>query len=221
MAAIIRAALFDMDGLMFDTERLADRVWEQTVPRYGYAFGPDDMALLRGVSYEAGRRALAQRFGPQFPFVQIHAACTAEMRRLLARSVPKMPGLDALLAFLRAHGVAMAVASSTNRAQVEEYLDTAGVRGFFGAVLGGDMIERSKPCPDIYLAAARALGVPPEECLVLEDSYNGVRAGAAAGCETVMIPDLAPATDEMRALAACILPGLADVAGYLAGRTPR
>ena len=143
------------------------------------------------------------------------------MRRLLARSVPKMPGLDALLAFLRAHGVAMAVASSTNRAQVEEYLETAGVRGFFGAVLGGDMIERSKPCPDIYLAAARALGVPPEECLVLEDSYNGVRAGAAAGCETVMIPDLAPATDEMRALAACVLPGLADVAGYLAGRTPR
>lgn len=81
------------------------------------------------------------------------------------------------------------------------------------------MVTRSKPAPDIYLEAARCLGVCPERCLVLEDSYNGVRAGAAAGCETLMIPDLSPATDEMRRLTSAVLPSLSDVCNYLEGRT--
>ncbi len=214
----ICAVLFDMDGLMFDTERLSDRIWHALGPRYGIEIGPDEMALLRGRSYQAGKEAFLQRFGTEFPYDQLARDAHAELRRRLDVQVPKRPGLEELLAFLQGRRVPMAVASSTNREQVERNLTASGVRGFFSAVLCGDMVARSKPEPDIYLAAAAALAVPAGRCLVLEDSHNGVRAGAAAGCETIMIPDTSPVTPEMRSLAAAVLPTLADVIPYLKGR---
>ena len=220
MPKCIEAALFGMGGLMFDTERLSDIVWEQVGKAHGYAIGAQEMALMRGTNREEGKRAMLEHMGEDFPFDILHEEAHALMREHLKDSVPLRPGLNELLGFLRQHGVLMAVASSTAQALVEEYLERAGVRHFFKAVVCGDMVTRSKPAPDIYLEAARCLDVLPQRCLVLEDSYNGVHAGAAAGCETVMIPDLAPATDEMRRLTRAVLPSLSDVCGYLEGRTP-
>ena len=91
----------------------------------------------------------------------------------------------------------------------------SGVRGYFSAVIGGDQVTHSKPEPEIFLKAAAALDTPPGLCMVLEDSYNGVRAGAAAGCFTVMVPDMDPPTPEMERLAWAIVPGLTDVARLL------
>ena len=105
----------------------------------------------------------------------------------------------------------MAVVSSTHRSLVENNLRVAGIRDFFSELVCGDMVRRSKPAPDIYLTAARQLTVPPQTCLVLEDSYNGVRAGAAAGCITVMVPNMDPATPEMEQLCRCIVPSLREV----------
>lgn len=219
MPQCIEAVLFDMDGLMFDTERLSDIVWEQAGKAHGCTIGPEEMALMRGTNREEGKRAMLAHMGADFPFDLLHEEAHAMMREHLKDSVPVRPGLHELLNFLEQHGVLMAVASSTAQALVEEYLERAGVRRFFKAVVCGDMVTRSKPAPDIYLEAARCLGVCPERCLVLEDSYNGVRAGAAAGCETLMIPDLSPATDEMRRLTSAVLPSLSDVCNYLEGRT--
>lgn len=220
MPQCIEAVLFDMDGLMFDTERLADIVWAQVGKAHGYTIGPEEMTLMRGTNREEGKRAMLAHMGADFPFDTLHQQAQALMRERLKDAVPLRPGLNELLKFLEQHGVLMAVASSTAQALVEEYLERAGVRRFFKAVVCGDMVTRSKPAPDIYLEAAQRLSVPPAHCLVLEDSYNGVRAGAAAGCETVMIPDLSPATDEMRRLARAVLPSLFEVCGYLEGRTP-
>ena len=122
---------------------------------------------------------------------------------------------DELLDALRARNCKMAVASSTDSARVLHNLETAGVRGYFSAVIGGDQVTHSKPEPEIFLKAAAALDTPPGLCMVLEDSYNGVRAGAAAGCFTVMVPDMDPPTPEMERLAWAIVPGLTDVARLL------
>ena len=174
------AVLFDMDGLMFDTERLSGQIFAQVSREYGMIIGPKEMALLRGRTYEAGRAAMAARFGPAVPYDEMMAKVWAELVRQVTLQKPLKPGLLELLRHCRQRGIRCAVATSTNQAIVEKYLADMGLAEWYEAVICGDMVERSKPEPDIYLAAARALGVPPARCLVLEDSYNGMRAGAAA-----------------------------------------
>ena len=211
----IRAVLFDMDGLMFATERLGGEVWRAVAGKYGVTMTPEDVSLLRGRNYESGRRAFLERFGAGFPYDDMSAEVWREVEARLEHSVPLRPGLFELLDALRARNCKMAVASSTDSARVLHNLETAGVRGYFSAVIGGDQVTQSKPEPEIFLKAAAALDTPPGLCMVLEDSYNGVRAGAAAGCFTVMVPDMDPPTPEMERLAWAIVPGLTDVARLL------
>ena len=127
------------------------------------------------------------------------------------KPVPKMAGLDELLAWLDAHHIPMAVASSSPMTIIEGHLDHWQLSHYFKAVISGEHLARSKPAPDIFLLAAEKLGTAPAETLVLEDSYNGVRAGAAGGFVTVMVPDLSPATDEMRRLYTCECTSLHEV----------
>lgn len=210
------AVLFDMDGLMFDTERLSDRIFARVGREYGVTIGPKEMSLLRGRTYEAGRAAMAARFGPKVLYDEMMAKVRTELVRQVTLQKPLKPGLLELLQHCRERGIRRAVASSTDEAIVRRYLADTGLTGLYDAVVCGDMVERSKPEPDIYLAAARALGVPPARCLVLEDSYNGMRAGAAAGCAAVMVPDLDPPTEEMRALAYRVVDSLFEVIPLLA-----
>ena len=114
--------------------------------------------------------------------------------------VPKKPGLDELLAWLDEQHIPMAVASSSRMDVIQRNLDNWGMRSYFSVLASGQQVTRSKPDPEIFLLAAEKLGVTPGHALVLEDSYNGVRAGAAGGFVTVMVPDLLPADDEMRRL---------------------
>ena len=181
----------------------------------GVTMTPEDVSLLRGRNYESGRRAFLERFGAGFPYDDMSAEVWREVEARLEHSVPLRPGLFELLDALRARNCKMAVASSTDSARVLHNLETAGVRGYFSAVIGGDQVTHSKPEPEIFLKAAAALDTPPGLCMVLEDSYNGVRAGAAAGCFTVMVPDMDPPTPEMERLAWAIVPGLTDVARLL------
>ncbi|MEG1640100.1 MAG: HAD family phosphatase [Ruthenibacterium sp.] len=211
----IKAVLFDMDGLMFDTERLCENEWIDFGKRSGFPITSADVALLRGKNHAAGKKAFEERFGSDIPYEEWSAEMMRGLRRQLALHVPLRPYLMELLAFLQAQNIKMAVASSTESALVEQNLCKAGVRDYFSAVLGGDKVQHSKPAPEIFVKAAEALGVNPADCMVLEDSYNGVRAGAAAGCFTVMVPDLDPVTPEMQTLAYRIVPSLAAVIALL------
>ena len=113
---------------------------------------------------------------------------------------PKKPGLDELIAWLEAQHIPMAVASSSRMASIRHHLDGWGLTHYFKVIVSGEQFSASKPDPEIFLRAAEALGTVPGRTLVLEDSYNGVRAGAAGHFVTVMVPDMAPANDEMRRL---------------------
>ena len=212
----IQAVLFDMDGLMIDTERLSDKVWCEIGARYGLHITPADTALLRGRNRAGGRAAFQKRFGPDVPYDVMCDAVVGRLTAMLARNVPVMPGLLELLEQVRSRNLPMAVVSSTHRSLVESNLRVAGIRDYFTALVCGDMVSRSKPAPDIYLTAAQTLHTQPAACLVLEDSYNGVRAGAAAGCATVMVPNVDPATPEMENLCWHIVPDLAKVIPLLA-----
>ncbi len=197
---MVKSVVFDMDGLMFDTERIWMRCWKPALESLGmtYKEGLDEAA--RGTSGESMRRVLHQFYGEDADVSSIEDALYRTAAPIFAKPVPKMKGLDALLNWLRDAGIPMAVASSSRMPTIMGHLNNWDLAPYFKAVISGDFVTRSKPDPEIFLTAAKALGTAPAETLVLEDSYNGVRAGAAGGFITVMVPDLAPVTDEMRRL---------------------
>ena len=146
-------------------------------------------------------RAVLRRFyGPDCDTDAIIDALHQQAELAFQAPPPKKPGLDELIAYLEEQHIPMVVASSSRKASILHHLNGWNMAGHFKAIISGEQVTASKPDPEIFRLAARALGTEPAHTLVLEDSYNGVRAGAAGGFVTVMVPDLAPANDEMRRL---------------------
>ena len=198
---MIDGVIFDMDGTMFDTERMWATFWEPALAALGLPYREGLAEAARGTAGVTTRNVVRQFYGPD---------CDAEaivdsLHRVadevfFSAPVPKKPGLDALLAWLKARNIPMAVASSSREAMIRHNLDVWGLTQDFTAIVSGQHVAHSKPDPEIFLLTAQKLDVEPSRCLVLEDSYNGVRAGAAGGFVTVMVPDLVPADDEMKRL---------------------
>ena len=216
---MLQAAIFDMDGLMLDTEPLWARGWEPVLRGLGMADIPVGLPdELRG----AGPAARQEVFDRHFGRGAIDQAVVWE--RLCARileacrdGAPRKAGLVELLDYLRERDMPLAVASSSTRPMIERQLAAAGVGSYFDVVLSGEEVARGKPAPDVFLEAARRLDVTPASSLVLEDSKNGVLAGAAGGFVTVLVPDLAAPDDEMRAAASFVCRDLLEVRDLLAG----
>ncbi|MDM8201561.1 HAD family hydrolase [Allofournierella massiliensis] len=199
---MIKAVIFDMDGLMFDTERLWDTLWEPTCRALGLEMPQDLEAFFTGGRGLAGVKLNEhiQKFFPQAdPQVIVEKIWELAEQRF-AQGVPCKPGLAELLETLEEKKLPRIVASSSPRALIQKNLETTGMARYFDQVVCGADVRHSKPAPDIFLEAARRLGVDIRDCLVLEDSFNGVRAGHAAGAVTVMVPDIAQPDEEIRAL---------------------
>jgi HAD superfamily hydrolase (TIGR01509 family) len=206
------AVLFDMDGLMLDTERMARRAWTSALAAHGYAM--DEPSYLRLLGRTAGdvQQILRELFGPELPFVEIYRMRTANYEADIASNgIRTRPGLLELLDFLEEKNIPKAVASSTVNWFVLHKLERAGIAQRFSTIVSGDQVPRGKPEPDIFLEAARRLGVDPVKCVVLEDSEAGITAAHRAGMIPIMIPDLKPPTPEVRALAYRVLPSLHEV----------
>lgn len=213
----VQAIIFDMDGLMLDTERLAQQAWQQAAAQSGYQAGPQVFLGVIGKALPDVYRALLEAFGERFPFDEVYQRKRELYDRWLKeRGVPVKPGLPELLNYLEGLEIPLAVASSSLRQNVHRNLAAAGTPpGTFAAVIAGDEIERGKPAPDIFLAVGNRLALPPEACLVLEDSPAGIRAAAAAGMVPVMVPDLIPADAQTARLAWQVLPDLTAVQALL------
>ena len=213
---MVHGVIFDMDGLMFDTERMWDTFWPPVCDRLGLPLPPPQFyASGRGL---AGANLLrhVEEYFPGENAQRLIDETWQQAAAAFARPVPCKPGLFELLDWLKEHDIPCAVASSSPRAMVQRNLDNTGAAPYIRAVVGGEDVHRSKPDPEAFLLAAARLGVPIAECLVLEDSHNGVRAGRAAGAVTVMVPDLMPVTDEMRSLYTACCESLLQVRDLLA-----
>lgn len=209
---MIEAVLFDMDGLMFDTERMYQKAWLQAGRQMGVPMEPEIVNRLRGRNREGCARVCREAFGEGFDFDAMRTACRALMARWIEEDgLPVKPGLYELLAELERRGIPAVLATSTTRDSAWGHLQRAKVDRYFLGAVCGDEVSHSKPDPEVFLKAAALAGRDPARCLVLEDSPAGVRAGAAAGCFTVMVPDLTAPDEELRKLADEILPGLRDV----------
>lgn len=208
---MVTGVIFDMDGLMFDTEPLWKACWAPALALFGLEELPGLADAARGVAAPQTVPIIERFYGPGVDAAGIRREFDRLAAERFAQGVPKKPGLDDLLAYLEGRRFPRAVASSSPRALVEGNLARAGLAGSFSAVVAGGEVPRSKPEPDIFLEAARRLGCDPATTLVLEDSFAGVRAGAAGGFVTVMVPDLMQPTDEVRALCRRVCPDLGAV----------
>lgn len=193
---MIQAVLFDMDGLMFGTEQLFVDGFLAVGRETGLPVTEELLAKLRGTGIAQCRRIFNDAI-PGGHYDTARARCVALVeRRLEAEGVPVKPGLYTLLKWLKDHNIPAVLATSTARERAMDLVDRAGVREYFSAFVFGTEMPRPKPFPDIFLAAAAAVGANPTNCLVLEDSHNGLRAAKAAGCTAVAVPDLDPAPEE-------------------------
>lgn len=207
----IRAVVFDMDGLLVDTEILIRDLMVDLAPKYGATLPNAVFQRMVGLPNEASDAVARGHFGPDFPLeafyaevaVHVHAACEA--------GVALKAGVRELLDHLDAAQVPRAIATSSSHPSVQRTLGPSGILPRFDAIVAAGDYARGKPNPDPFLTAADRLGLPAGDCLALEDSHNGVRAAHAAGMMTVMVPDLLDPTDEMHDLCVAIAQSLHHV----------
>lgn len=205
-----------MDGLMFDTERLCTRASGQTGEELGYAGMSGFAEEVIGLRAAEGRKKYLERFGADFPYERFVRHRQEIIDKFIReKGVPLKPGLFELLRFLKREGLRTAVATSTSRLRALSYLKQSGVCLYLDRAVCGDMLEKCKPDPDIYLKAAAELEISPAGCMALEDSPRGICSAHAAGMTTVMIPDLIEPDDALKGKYDFLVPSLFDVVGLI------
>jgi HAD superfamily hydrolase (TIGR01509 family) len=219
----VAAVVLDMDGLMLDTEPIYKATWQQAAAELGCDLTDAFYLHLFGRRTEDCERELVAHFGPRFDVHAFRPRWLALWRaRAATDGLKTKPGLDAFLSFVESRQVPMAVATSTEAAFVEFCLRQAGLAGRLPLRVTGDQVAHGKPAPDVYLEAARRLGVEPRLCVALEDSDAGTMSASRAGMMAIQIPDLKPPSDASAAAAFRVLPSLDAarqlVCDLLAGR---
>jgi HAD superfamily hydrolase (TIGR01509 family) len=211
------AVIFDMDGLMLDTEPLAARAWIDAARGLGLEFDASINHRLIGRSFADCRTIIGLHHGTGYPVDELMGAWHAAYDAIVQREgIAFKPGLPELLDWLDDARIVKAVATSTRRARAQAKLEMTGILSRFAALVGGDEVARGKPAPDIFVEAARRLGVSPSSCMVLEDSEPGMRGALAAGMLPVMVPDLLPPSPSLLAAAPLVVASLHEVRAHLA-----
>ncbi|WP_439594546.1 HAD family hydrolase [Falsiroseomonas sp.] len=208
------AVIFDMDGLLFDSETLYREAILAAARDLGHAFTEADFPELVGRSWALNRVTLQRHVGPEGD-VEIFRQAWVRHYDGMRGALALKPGVRELLDRLDALRLPRAICTSSSHADVAHNLALHGLAERFDAVVAAGDYARGKPAPDPFLRAAEVLGLAPARCLALEDSHNGVRAAAAAGMRTVMVPDLLPPTEELRALCHLVAADLHDVRALL------
>jgi HAD superfamily hydrolase (TIGR01509 family) len=187
-----KAVIFDMDGLLLDSERPVKDLWIAAGRSRGWEISQEAILRTTGVDEGSARRVMMETYGPDFPYGEIRVELSRLIRETIERDgIAWRPGLPVMLDKLEKLRIPYGLATSTRRATALWKLEKAGLEGRpFGAIVCGNEVERGKPAPDIFLRAAELLGATPESCLGLEDSPAGLRALAAAGIPSIFIKDM-------------------------------
>ena len=203
-----RGAIFDMDGTLFDTEKLYRRAWLEAAPEFGEEKNYELPTAISGTNLGEESLQIIRRFFPNIDAESYLARVLELVDDWRKKNLELMTGVEEILQFFKASGVKMAVASSAPVEVIEENLLRANLRGYFEVLVGGDMVAKGKPAPDIFLLAAEKLNLEPSDCYIFEDSLNGIRSAYSSGGAAIMIPDQVQPTEEIKKLCTAIFPNL-------------
>lgn len=214
---LYKAVVFDMDGVIFDSERAVMQCWKEVASRHNIPDIEKAILACTGTTMVRTREIMLNLYGADFPYDEYARESSAIFHsRYDGGRLPMKPGVKELLTFLKERGKKIALASSTRQQVVTDELRDAGIIEYFDRIICGDMVSCSKPAPDIFLKACEELNISPSDSYAIEDSYNGIRAAHAGSLHPIMVPDLLPADEEMQSLAEIVLPSLTSVMEYLA-----
>lgn len=203
---MICAVIFDMDGVLIDTEKHYNAAWCQAATEAGFPFTREHALLLRSCEAKEGEKLMQGIFGPSFDYYAIRERRRELVRERLAQyGLEKKPGVEETFRFLRAKGIKTAVATATALDITKSHLTTIGVCDLFDSIVSAKNVAHGKPEPDVYLYACEQIGERPQDCMAVEDSPNGIMAAYRAGLRTVMVPDLTQPDEELtKYLYACV-----------------
>src|SRR5262245_37960683 len=212
----IEAVVFDMDGVLVDTEHLWDEVREALTEEWGGRYAPEAQEAMMGMSSVEWSRYLHETVGLREPPDVINAEVVRRMLTRYETDLPVIPGAVEAVRRVADDGLRVAVASSSNRELIDAVLERLALSDLFDATVSSEEVERGKPAPDVYLEAARRLGVEPDRCMAIEDSASGIRAAHAAGMRVVAYPNRHyPPAAEVLALADAVVDSMDEVAREL------
>jgi len=216
-----RAVVFDMDGLLLDSERICMSIFADVCTQHGFAFDRIVYGRCIGTNRAGTRRVLQDGYGAEFPYQVIEDEWMSRYEaHVMAEPVPLKTGAMAVLECLRERQVPIALATSTQAPVADRKLELAGLDGYFEIAVTGDQVSRGKPDPEPYVEALRRLGQVAKDCWALEDSDNGVLSAHRAGMTVVQIPDLIEPSAEVRALGHVVVDSLVDVLALLGDHKP-
>jgi HAD superfamily hydrolase (TIGR01509 family) len=198
---MVESVVFDMDGVLFDTERLCSEVWSQVGTDIGLKDIEIAITACVGFTSKDTRDFFLKQYGKDFDYDDFRDRSTELFHTIMdTEGLRIKTGVFELLHYLQENNYKIALASSTNKVNVLKYLDKAGITHYFQAIVTGDMVEQGKPHPEIYLKACKELDSQPENCIAIEDSPNGLKAAYQAGMKPIMVPDLIQPDEELKKL---------------------
>ena len=213
---MLKAVIFDVDGTLLDTERIYMQAWKDAAAELGYVITDELLRKTRAINVKDAAKIFEADIGNGFSYDKTRAVRVRIAEEIIKRESPILkPGVTELLDWLTERSIRLSVASSTHLKGTKEHLDESKILDRFEVVVGGDMVTKGKPNPDIFLKAAELLGLEPSECIVVEDSPAGIRAAVAAGMKAVLVPDQAAITQEIIDMSDAVLKSLHDMPAYV------
>ena len=205
----MRGLIFDMDGVLLDTEKIYFQCWKQSAREFGFIMQDETALAVRSCCSKYAEPFLKHKMGESFDYFRVRNRRRELVSQYIAeKGIQQKPGILSLMQFCKEQGILTAVATATSHDLAEKRLQLAGLNHVFSKIIGGDNVSCGKPEPDIYLQAAAELGLSPKECIAIEDSPNGIISAFSAGCSVIMIPDLTPPDSYLQ-------PILCDIAANL------
>lgn len=209
---MIKAVIFDMDGVLIDTEKHLVECWCKAAKEAGFSMKREDGLMIRSLAAKFAKPLLQEKFGAGFDYEKIRNRRKELMNEVLKeQGLEKKPGVDELLVFLRENGIKTAVATATDELRAGRYLKEIGIYDMFDEIICATMVADGKPKPDIYQYACKMISENPKDCIAVEDSPNGVRAALDAGLKTIMVPDLSQPEEELKKELFAVADSLTDI----------